>query len=259
MDKYSQKYFITNADMDKNYRLKPISVIMYLQDCFAQFLTTKNLAAFDLIDKNIIWVVTEFKFEFIRELPFWSEQINVEVWISEITKIKLYADFVISHNNKIFAKGNSCWMVLDAKSKRPLNTAKIADNLEVVNELTLGEHKKLNWNETREKMKETSYTTNLGDIDFNDHVNNKSYLHLAEATTDESFKTSHSLKEITVKFLRETFLNDTLICSAYSTEKKNSFIHKIEKDGNPVCFISSDWVIKPSGKSIKECNLKIRG
>ena len=258
MGKYSQTYFVTNADMDKDYRLKPVSAIMYFQDCFAQFLTTKKLAAFDLIDKNIIWVVAEFQFEFTDELPFWSEQIKVEVWMSEITKLKMYADFAISHKGKIFAKGTSCWLILDATTHRPINTDVAASKLNVVKEYMLGEHKKLNWAETKEKVKNIKYTTNLADIDFNDHVNNKSYLHLAESTTDENFKNSHSLRAITIKFIRETFLNDTLNCSVYKTKSENHFLHKIEKDGNPICLIESKWNKKKKTDLIKDYKLNIR-
>ena len=49
MNKYSQKYIVTNDCMDLNYTLRPISAIMYFQDCFARYMTTKNLAAFDVI------------------------------------------------------------------------------------------------------------------------------------------------------------------------------------------------------------------
>ena len=190
--------------MDKDYKLKPVSAIMYFQDCFAQFLTTKNLAAFDLVDKNIIWVVTEFQFEFTGEMPFWSEQITVQVWISEITKLKIYADFSISHNGKVFVKGTSCWLVLDATTHRPINTNFVSSKLDVVDELMLGEHKKLNWDETEQKIKETKYTTNLGDIDFNDHVNNKSYINLAESTTTDKFKKTHTLKTLNIKYNKES-------------------------------------------------------
>ena len=258
MNKYSQTYFITNADMDRDYRLKPVSAIMYLQDCFAQFLTTKKLAAFDLIDKNIIWVVTEFQFEFSDELPFWSEQITVEVWISEITKLKIYADFSISHNGEIFAKGTSCWLILDAITHRPINTDIISSKLNIVEEYMLGIHKKLDWAETSEKVKNIKYTTNFGDIDFNNHVNNKSYIHLAESTLNDEFKNINFLKSISIKFIRETFLDDTLNCSFYKTRKENRFIHKIEKDENPVCYIESEWNKKIKSDLIKDYNLHIR-
>ena len=58
MSKYSQIYYVTNECMDVNYKLTPTGVVVFFQDCFAQFLTTKNLAAFDVIKDNIYWVVS---------------------------------------------------------------------------------------------------------------------------------------------------------------------------------------------------------
>ena len=90
MDKYCQKYIITNDCMDINYRLTPISAIMYFQDCFARYMTLNNLAAFDIVDDNLYWIVSEFNIEFCSELPFWSEEIEVSAWVSEITKLKIF-------------------------------------------------------------------------------------------------------------------------------------------------------------------------
>ena len=39
--------------------------------------------------------------------------------LSEISKLKIYTDFKIYHDDKVFAKGNTCWFLLDTDSKRP--------------------------------------------------------------------------------------------------------------------------------------------
>ena len=85
MDKYSHTYNVILDNMDMGeYRLKPISAIMYMQDAFARYCATKKVAAYDLFPQNLFWVVGEFNIEFCSQLPFWSEEITTEVWISEI-------------------------------------------------------------------------------------------------------------------------------------------------------------------------------
>ena len=257
--KYSHTYNVILDNMDmQEYRLRPISAIMYLQDAFARYCGTKRVAAYDLFSQNLIWVVGEFNIVFLSILPYWSEEIEVNIWISEITKLKIYADYELSYQNKPFAKGNSCWFLLNDTSKRPVKTDVIADKFVICNELTLGEHKKFSLSEEKEAIKTITHKTNLSDIDFNNHVNNKSYINIANATLDKDFKLTHFLKKMNVKFMKEAFIDEVLTCTTYRTDDSNTFIHKIEKDGDAVCDISTVWELKGEQTEISTYPLQIR-
>lgn len=258
--KYSHSYNVILDNMDLNeYRLRPIAAIMYLQDAFARFCATKRVAAYDLFAKNLIWVVGEFNIEFLDILPYWSEEIKVEIWISEITKLKIYADYKLYYKDSVFAQGNSCWFLLDDKTKRPTKTDEIAKNFSVCDEKVLGEHKKFNLLEPKEIVSEIIHKNNLSDIDFNNHVNNKSYLNIAEATAPNEFKKTHRLKSLYIRFNKETFLDDILKCSAFSTLKNNTYVHKITKNDENICDIQTLWIDKePTAESIVDYNLEIR-
>lgn len=259
MKKYSHKYNVILDNMDMNeYRLRPISAIMYLQDCFARYTATRRTAAYDLFAHNLIWVVGEFNIEFLDNPPFWSEEIEVELWFSEITKLKCYVDYEIKYKNTAFAKGNSCWFLLDDKTKRPVKTDLITERFEVCKELTLGEHNKFVLEEPTELVSELSHKNNLSDIDFNNHVNNKSYINLAEATANEEFKRTHTPKMLYVRFNKESFLDDVLNCSTYRTSIHNTYVHKITKDGENICDIQTSWTDRiNSDENITEYELEI--
>ncbi len=259
MDKYTKTYNVILDNMDLfEYRLRPISAIMYLQDAFARYCATKKLAAYDLFATNQYWIVTEFNIDFIDELPFWSEEIGINIWISEITKLKIYTDYELTYNNKPFAKGNALWFIIDKESKRPAKTDIVAERFEICNQFMLGEHKKFILPETKEKVSEIKHTNNLSDLDFNKHVNNKSYINLAEMTANDEFRKTHSLKSLNIKFNKETFLGDELICSTYKTDIENSYIHIVEKDGISVCEIATSWENKTTENNIVNYNLKVK-
>lgn len=245
--------------MDINeYTIRPISVIMYLQDAFARFCATKKMAAYDLFEPNQYWIVTEFNIDFIDNLPYWSEEIEVSIWISEISKIKIYTDYEIRYKNKTFAKGNALWFIIDRTTKRPVKTDVVAERFEVVNNLVLGEHKKFVLSESKEQVREIKHTNNLSDLDFNNHVNNKSYINLAEMTSNDEFKSKHVLTSLNIRFNRETFLGDTLTCTTYKTEKENQYSHIIEKDGVSVCDISTTWKEKTPRLSIVDYDMDVK-
>lgn len=259
MDKYTKKYNIILDNMDLfEYRLRPISAIMYLQDAFARFCATKKMAAYDLFATNQYWIVTEFNIDFTDELPFWSEEIEINIWISEITKLKIYTDYELKYKGKTFAKGNALWFIIDKESKRPAKTDVVAERFKICNELVLGEHKKFVLPTAKEKVGEIKHVNNLSDLDFNKHVNNKSYINLAEMTANEEFRKNHTLKSLNIRFNKETFLGDTLICSTHSTEFSNIYTHVVEKDGVSVCDISTCWEEKHSKNNIVDYKLDVK-
>lgn len=259
MNKYLHNYNVILDNMDLNdYRLRPISAIMYLQDSFARYCATRKMAAYDLFPKNLYWIVSEFNIEFTDSLPFWSEDIKTEIWISEITKLKIYTDFRIYYKDKIFAQGNGCWFILDQETKKPSKTDIISKNFDICNEFVLGEHKKFTLETATDKVSEIIHKNNLSDIDFNSHVNNKSYINLAEATASNEFKKSHSLKKINIKFNRESFLDDIIVCSTYKTEQEGTYVHKITKDDISICDIQTSWINKESSSDILNYNLDVK-
>ncbi len=259
MNKYTKTYNIILDNMDLfEYRLRPISAIMYLQDAFARYTATKKMAAYDLFATNQMWIVTEFNIDFVGNLPFWSEEIEVNIWISEITKLKVYTDYELKHNGKTFAKGNALWFVIDKESKRPAKTDVVAQRFEICDELTLGEHKKFVVPQVTEVYTKIEHTNNLSDLDFNKHVNNKSYVNIAELTAPDGFSKTHKLKKLSIRFNKETFLGDTLVCTANRTENPNQFTHTIQKNGISVCDIATIWEEKTSNENIVDYNLAVK-
>lgn len=60
VEKFRIKYKVIASDMDVVYRMTPNAMLMYFQDCFANYLSGKCLAAFDIADKNLIWMITRW-------------------------------------------------------------------------------------------------------------------------------------------------------------------------------------------------------
>ena len=122
----------------------------------------------------------------------------------------------------------------------------------------MGEHKKFSLPAAKEKVREIKHTNNLSDLDFNNHVNNKSYINIAEMTASEQFRSKYSMKSLNIRFNRETFLGDTLTCTTYKSEKENQYTHIIEKDGVSVCDISTNWARKTPRKSIIDYDMDVK-
>jgi len=259
MNIYSHTYSVILDNMDLNgYRLKPIAAIMYMQDAFARMCATKKMAAYDLFPKKLYWVIEELNLECTAPLPFWSEDIRVEIWISELSIFKIYTDFRLYSKETLVAQGNGCWFILDQGTHHPVKTDIVAEKFSVVDDLVLGKHKRFAIEKPLETTASIDHTCNLSDIDFNGHVNNKSYITVAEASISESFRKTHVLKGLNIRFCRETFLGDTLHCDTYATARENTWIHKLAKDGTLMCEIQTVWEERHEEETILESDLEIK-
>jgi len=259
MPKYTKNYTVVLDDMDmQQYRLRPISAISYIQDTFARYSATRKMAAFDLQTKGQYWVISELNMQIMDTLPFWGEEIKVELWFSEISKLKIYADFRLYYNNKVFAQGDSLWLIMDIKNRRVAKADEMAAKFAVCKDLALGVHSKVSLPDTAGEISSFSHNINISDIDFNNHTNNKSYLHIAAMALPEDFRKTHLLKTIQVRFNKETFLGDNLICRVYKTEQENRFLHRLDKDGVPVCDVITSWKNVESYTTIVDYDLKVK-
>ena len=241
MSKYTESFTIRGCDIDSSYKIKPSALCGYFQESFARYCTCKNLAAFDVISDNILWVVSEIHIEFANLLPFWSERIETQIWISEVKELRMYLDFTISSNGMVIAKGDSCWFMIDSQTRRPRPVDKVCEKFEHDNKCVFGEHKRLIITPQGKPVDERLYKVGLSDLDFNYHVNNLAYINTALEAIDAEYRKENSLNSYMVTYLKESFLHDEWIQKIYKQD--NSFIHSFERkqDGKIVCMLQTNW------------------
>lgn len=235
-DKFVKKYSLMFGDMDINYHMTKIAAAKYFQETFARYCAKHNLAAFDVLKDGIIWVVSDLKVEILDRLPMWSEEFTVRVWISETTKMRTYIEFEIVCHEKICAKGESCFYMLDEKTRRPIKSIDLVKPFGLIDEKVFGEHIKQNYEILGEKFSEKIHEVTVRDLDFNYHVNNLSYIGIAFETAPADFLEKNEVTTYSIKFLQETHLGDKLGCELY--RYGNKIISKIynTEDDKDVCL-----------------------
>ena len=253
MSSYSHRYSITAADMDNQYRLTHGAVLLYYQDCWARMMSCSHLAAFDVIKQRKIWVITEFHCHFSPETALWSEDIDLEVWNSELTPLRVYSDFRLKCHGAVVAQGYGCWNLLNADSKRIERCDGLPDMPESIGEMTLGEHRKIRFDEGGELVRSVEHRVNNLDLDFNGHVNNRSYLGIAMLTAPEEFLRNNSLEQMHIQWVRETFLGDTITCELRRSAGGQTYTHLLYKGGHEcVAKIASLWLPKTRVADVSE-------
>jgi Acyl-ACP thioesterase len=257
MKQYTRIYRIENNDMDYQYRMTPKAVSMLFQDCFATYMAMHHIAAFDICKQNLIWVISEFSVRFENEMPFWSEEIEVNAWVSEITSIRLYWEFRLTYKGSVFAEGDSAWAILNTETRHPIQMEDLTSTIPTSERQIFTTHKH-KIAESGEKINEYLYTIKLRDTDFNFHTNNITYMQIIMESLFKKYSEKHSLKHFIIKFLHESFCDDNLICQQFTTNVPEQFIFNIKRDNNVICAASALFEDKTSSTSIETFDLNIR-
>ena len=252
--KYRHTYTSTASDITPLYRLTPNAMLMYFQDSFARLMTIHGVAAFDIVKQRRMWVITEVQMDVQPTVTYWSEDFTVEIWVSELTSLRIYCDFRIVHadNEQLIASGTSQWNILNLNTKRLETTDFLADKLMVVPELMTASHKKVRFPKMLSCDMQMEHRATRLDLDFNFHVSNRSYVSIALLTMPDEVLASQTLKAITVHWLHETYLDETLLCRMSRTEDGSYFHTLTNADGIVVCELMSKWQPQPEKPDVSE-------
>ena len=248
-NQYTHRYSLTAADMDTRYRMTPGAVLLYYQDCWARSMACLHLAAFDVVKMNRLWVITEFNARFEKETALWSDDIEVTVWNSEVSALRLYADFRVRRTDGIeVAHGYGCWTLLDTQAHRLAPLEPFLPQIPVLPEITAENHKKRRFPSDGTPLQQIEHRVNPINLDFNGHVNNRTYLSIAMQSADEAFMDQHAIRSLAIHWLKETFLGDTLLCRLTLLPNEDDetvyrYLNTISRnDGETAAQVYSEWV-----------------
>ena len=241
--KYRHTYTPTASDITPLYRLTPNALLMYFQDSFARLMTIHHVAAFDIVKQRRMWVITEIQLDIQPTVTYWSEDFTVELWVSELTSLRIYCDFRIvrKDNEQLIASGTSQWNILNLDTKRLEPTDFLAGKLMVVPQLMTASHKKVRFPNLQTFDMQLEHRATRLDLDFNFHVSNRCYVSIALLTMPDEVLATQTLKSLVVHWLHETYLDDTLTCHMSRTAD-SSYLHRLtNSEGVVVCELISRW------------------
>ena len=235
--------------MDTRYRMTPSAVLLYFQDCSTRFMACLHLAPFDVAPINRIWIITEFNAWFEQQTALWSDDIEVTIWNSELTALRLYTEFRIRRSDGVeVAHGYGCWSHLDIEAHRLAPMTPFLPQIPVLPEVTSETHRKRRFPTDGTPLQQIEHRVNPINLDFNGHVNNRTYLSIAMQSADEAFMDAHAIRCLSIHWLKETFLGDTLLCRLALLPNENEeqvyhYLHTIScNDAETAAQIYSEWI-----------------
>ena len=68
--KFSRIYNVRSSEITPEYKLKEFYIGMYFQECFAEYMASKGLAAYDLAKSGQTWLTSDVQIDYLQEMPF---------------------------------------------------------------------------------------------------------------------------------------------------------------------------------------------
>lgn len=245
---YERIYALNYYDFDKNYRLKPTTIMNFLQDISTLHFETKTA---ELPKGSLpgLWVIVEWNVT-ILEMPKKVMDLIVRTEPTYFRKFIAYRRYeVLGDEGQIIAEGISKWAYIDPELRKQVNIPKVLNAVFGVPE-NADKPAKIDFENmddiaASESLRKSVYS----DIDVNDHVNNVTYIKWAIDTLDGRFMNRHALGALKVSFKKEVLEDETVLIQTKIKETANEAVsnHVILDENGCICVQTQfDWKVKPS-------------
>lgn len=249
MDKQSvwtETFSIRSYEVDVHYRIQFPVLCNLLQECAWKHARNLRFGYFDLKEQGKLWVLSRIVIE-LEKLPEWDQRISIDTWPKDVERFFALRDFLVRDGGGAhIASATSFWLLLDARTKRPLKLDQFVRETPIERDIhALKEHyKKINILEDGNST--YSRVVRFSDLDQNNHVNYVQYIRWCLDTYTPEFHSTHSLRRFEINFRAEALLGNTVVVGTTVPEETNDTMtlsHWIERaeDNQRLCNAKTVW------------------
>ena len=241
MNNYFEKTFdLRYYEMDAIAQATPVTILTLLQEAAADHCLYAGYSLFELMDKNLGWVLLSGAMQMER-YPSYKEKITIRTWLSKYHSIRgIRENIIYDEADNIIGRAKGLWLFYDIEKRRPtkiLNEFKDIWSSDDTESLDYDIASKLEPMEITTDAKE--FKVNLYDTDTNKHVNNIRYLQWLMESVPEDILKNYYLHTINGRFIGEAQYGDVVVASIKQEEDKLTFSHAVHvKDDNKLCALA---------------------
>lgn len=224
---FFENYKIKSGDVDKNSKIKFHELVNYMQESAWNNAVALGYSTYDLLKKNISWVLNQQFFDIIR-IPEHGETIKIETWPSGMDRFFVYRNFrIFDEKENLIAKSFSKWVVLDIIARKMIAIPQDIAASKIGFDRNNEEHtfERMKFDDSLE-TKGFPFSVGWSDLDVNGHINNKQYFKWITDALDENIQTTKSIKTVNIIFKSEGKLGERLSSNLYHTAA-NTTRHRV--------------------------------
>jgi acyl-ACP thioesterase len=198
---WSEKCTVRFNAIDRSDLMTLNAVFGFFQEAAISHAENLGVGREALARTGQVWILSRISVEVDRR-PKYCETVTVRTWPRGGEKLFALRDFDIRDGeDKPAVRARSCWLIIDMEKRRPLRP-QLMDSLpqnEGLNALSAA----ANLKERPSLVKVTERPALYGDVDYNGHVNNVTYVRWIEDTLAAGLLEQAGKMRIDINYLNE--------------------------------------------------------
>ncbi len=230
----TETHFIRAHECGVDGLLKLHVLLDYLQDIAASHAELLNVGMSSLTRQGTLWVLSRLSLE-IDRYPACDEKIILKSYPSGISGLFATREYVMrDENDNILAKGTSFWLVLDAKTFRPVKAVDFLPENMPQNENEERFFPDLGKIVKKEVVPQILFTVRHGDIDMNKHLNNAVFSRMIFDTLCKEKNSFLPVRKIQINFISSGELGTEILFGSSISPDGNFYLHGLSPDGKKI-------------------------
>ena len=213
----SEKFYVGYSEINRDFKLSNVALLNMFQDT-----TTIHgkLAGDSLKDSNGAWFLTAYKVK-IYDRPDWEGYVNVSTWSRGIKGFLASREFEIrDENGNLQVAALSNWVRINKHTQKIERISEDIANSYKKEEMTNFDNEWISKLSECDKVDfEKEFTANRNYIDFHKHMNNVSYMKLAELVLPEEIYSKSEICEFEIMYRNAIQCDETVVCEFTETDE----------------------------------------
>lgn len=230
---YTGHYRVRSYETDSRDRVRPVTLLNFLQDAASLHASLLGFSIKDLREKNATWMLSRYHIRFFH-YPLLGDDLRVRTWRSACEGYYAWRDFeVLDQHGTAVCAATSSWMVLNLSTKRPVKVESVVGDFPCLDRRALSSGfspvpKLESW------TRELPFRVRWADVDLNGHVNHAVYAGWALETIPPGFLMDFLPYEVEISYRSEAMWGDCVLsrASKIGASDSNVFLHQLVRDGD---------------------------
>ncbi|OHB26048.1 MAG: hypothetical protein A2X84_09715 [Desulfuromonadaceae bacterium GWC2_58_13] len=241
----TRDYRVRFYEVDHRARLRPATLLDYLQDAAGEHTIALGIAVADLRRRNLTWVLSRTHARFLH-YPHAGDTLRVQTWPSGREGLFALRDFEVhDQEERLVALATTSWAVIDVTTGRPVRLDSALPKYPLHDRRAIAADFA-----SLPKMigcaAEMAFQVRRSDLDINHHVNNTVYPGWALETVPDEIDVSCQLSEIEIGYRAPATCGDRVLSriQAENTSSCPTFLHQLvnKADGRELTRLRSTWL-----------------
>ena len=231
-DMYSFESRIRYSEVDKEGKITLNAILDYFQDSSSFHSEEIGVGIQFLKERNLAWVLSSWQIE-IKRYPFYGERVKISTWPYDFKGFFGYRNFTMETlDGEVLAFANSIWTLLDLGKGRPARMLpEMIEAYQMSPQFPMKcESRKIELPKGMQ-LKE-AFPVHKYHIDTNQHVNNGSYVGMAQ----EFLREDKIVWKMRAEYRKAAVYGDMIYPYTMEQEEK-TIVNLADKEGNPYAII----------------------